>query len=83
MNFLFGIVVGVLLAIGIAYVHDSSLPSGVSTEARAIVNWQVFDESVRALREDVAEGWSRLTGQPRPRDTNRANERSDLGEARL
>lgn len=82
MNFLFGLVVGVLLAVGVAYVHDASLPAGAGTEARAIVNWQVFDDNVRSLREDVADGWSRLTGQSRDR-SERRGDRSDRGEAKL
>lgn len=65
MNFLAGLVFGVLVAVAAAYVHDSSLPEGASRQERALVNWTVFDGEMRTLREEIAQGWDRLTGRAR------------------
>ena len=78
MNFLIGLVFGLFLAVGAAYVHDASLPAGPDATARAIVNWEAFDADMQALRANVAEGWSSLTGQkPAPRDER--TEREETG----
>ena len=42
MRFLNGVVIGFLLAIGLAYWHDRSLPVDGEGAARALVNWEVF-----------------------------------------
>ncbi|MFO1114145.1 MAG: hypothetical protein U1E28_00550 [Beijerinckiaceae bacterium] len=65
MNFLVGLVFGVLVAVGAAYVHDASLPEGPARQERALVNWTVFDGEMKTLREDLAQGWDRLTGRAR------------------
>ena len=75
MRFLLGLILGVCLAIGVAYVHDSSISGGARAQDRPIVNWESLDANVRALREDVAEGWTRLTGSKRTPE-----ERSQRGE---
>ena len=64
MNFIFGLVVGVVVAVGAAYIHDSSLPPG-DADGRAIVNWQVFNADARGVRDGVTHGWRRLTGEVR------------------
>jgi hypothetical protein len=76
MNFLLGLVLGALIAVGAAYVHDTSLPPA-EREARAIVNWDAFDADMKSLREDMADGWSRLTGRKRVREER--TEREEIG----
>ena len=64
MRFLTGLNVGFLLAIGVAYVHDSS-HSGPSPEgaAQTLVNWDVFGREVAVVNTWVQEQIARLNGQ--------------------
>lgn len=60
MNILVGLILGLLVAIGGAYVHDSAIaPSDRDT--RALVNWNAFNAEMRSLNESVSNGWERLT----------------------
>lgn len=61
MNFILGLVVGVFLSIGIAYVHDATI-SGPDRDARALVNWTAFDAEVRSTSESISGAWDRLMG---------------------
>ena len=56
MRMFFGIIVGVVLTIGAAYVSDS-----IRTE-RPVVNWDVVNHGLKALSSTVQGGWARLTG---------------------
>ena len=61
MRFLTGIVVGAVLTIGVAYIHDSALGTpSPDRDARTLVNWSAFDDQMRDLRETLAVGWNRL-----------------------
>jgi hypothetical protein len=64
MRFLFGIIVGALLTIGVAYLHDTatagSLNGPAGVEAR-MVNWDVVNRNVAALSQGVRQDWDRLT----------------------
>ena len=62
MRLILGIVIGAFLTIGIAYVHDSGLSGPApDREARALVNWTVFNAQMRGLNENIAIGWNKLT----------------------
>ena len=63
MRFALGLIVGVLITIAAAYLHDAALPSGA--DARPMVNWDVVDRSVHDLSETVREQWARLVGGAR------------------
>jgi hypothetical protein len=63
MNFLLGLLFGVFVTIGAAYVHDASVGGVERHDPRLIVNWDALDADIKGLRDDVAEGWSRLTGR--------------------
>ncbi|HEX4768878.1 MAG TPA: hypothetical protein VH414_21645 [Lichenihabitans sp.] len=52
MRFLFGLVVGALLVVGAAYVHDASVDPTRSPGAQTMVNWPVVSENLRGLN-----GW--------------------------
>ena len=71
MRFLFGIIVGVALTVGVAFLSDtwSTGPTTASTTGSAsavvqdhpMVNWDVVGERVRIVRERVTEAWNTLS----------------------
>jgi hypothetical protein len=64
MRFLVGLIVGVLLTIGAAYVHDSWV-AGPDTQDRRMVNWDVVQRSFHELGSELKAEWNKLTGHPR------------------
>lgn len=64
MRMFFGIIVGVFLTIGAAYVYDSvrDTSGAEGTAARPVVNWDVVNHELRNLSSAVQDGWARLTG---------------------
>jgi hypothetical protein len=63
MRLVFGIILGVLITIGAAYVHDSSATGpGPDTEDRRMVNWDVVHKDFRDLGAKLSAEWNRLTG---------------------
>jgi hypothetical protein len=67
MRMFFGIILGIVLTIGAAYVADSvrNTSGGEGTFDRPIVNWDVLGHSVKSLTSTVQDGWARLTGRPK------------------
>jgi hypothetical protein len=65
MRFVVGFVLGVLLTIGAAYVHDSRATGpGSGTESHRMVNWDVVQRTFLALGAKLGAEWDRLTGPP-------------------
>ena len=63
MRFTTGIIVGVLLTIGAAYVTDATrTASGSDGEARRMVNWSVVSANMQDLSSNVHGAWTRLVG---------------------
>ncbi len=63
MQALIGIIVGVFLTIGVAYVHDATItppPPGSAAVERPMVNWDVVTVSWRDLKLRVETGWRKL-----------------------
>ena len=65
MQTLLGIIIGVFLTIGVAYVHDTNLSpnppvSGPATVERPMVNWDVVSVNWRDLKARVETGWRKL-----------------------
>jgi len=62
MNLLLGIVVGILLTIGTAFIADAYSAPEVTTEncSRQIVNWDVAKERLHDTTSSIAVGWDRL-----------------------
>jgi predicted membrane protein len=60
-----GVIIGILLTIGTAYVVDSFRPSSSTDElaTRPMVNWDVVDHNLHGVSARVQEGWTRLTGR--------------------
>jgi len=61
MRFLFGIIVGILLTVGSAYLFDNSR-GGEGVTGR-MVNWDVVQAQLKILSSNIQDGWSRLTGR--------------------
>ena len=68
MRFLNGVVVGVLLAIGVAYWHDRGLASAPDAAAHELVNWQEFGRSVSAAGDWIQAQFAQLSGSLHRRD---------------
>jgi hypothetical protein len=58
MRFILGIIIGVLLTVGGAYVADAV----AGTEAKPMVNWDVVVRNVNALTDLARAGWKRIAG---------------------
>jgi hypothetical protein len=68
MRFFFGIVVGIALTIGVAYVHDLSYAAtapapGETVAAKPFVNWDSVGLNARAAAAAIREKWDKLTGK--------------------
>jgi len=71
MRVLFGIILGVALTVGVAFLSDtwSTGPTTTATtgsatavvETHPMVNWDVVGERVRIVRERVTEAWNTLS----------------------
>lgn len=63
MRVFIGIIVGILLTVGTAYLVDAMRPApgpdAVAT--RPMVNWDVVEQNFHSLSSRVQEGWIRLT----------------------
>ncbi len=62
MRFILGVIVGALLTIGFAYVHDTRLEETASTE-RPFVNWDAVGTSAHTATIAMREEWDRLTAK--------------------
>jgi hypothetical protein len=59
MNLLFGIILGVLLTIGTAFMADAFVTSDVTADtcSRQIVNWDIAKERLHETTASIATGW--------------------------
>lgn len=64
MRFITGLVVGVLLTVGTAYVVDSvrAAPGPDHAGNERMVNWDVVNTNMRGLSTSVQETWTKLVG---------------------
>ena len=63
MRFIFGFVIGALVVIGAAYIHDASIDPVKDPTAHAMVNWQVVSDNMRGLNDWLHDQWAWLSGQ--------------------
>jgi hypothetical protein len=66
MRTLFGIVIGIALTIGVAFVHDNNVvpdPANPRLQDRQIVNWDVFSAVARDLQDALGRAFHSLTGK--------------------
>jgi hypothetical protein len=68
MRVLFGIILGVALTVGAAFISDTwstgaatTTGSGTTLEHRTIVNWNVVGDNMRIVRRRAHETWTALT----------------------
>lgn len=63
MRVFFGIIVGIFLTIGAAYVYDTlrGTSSAEGTAARPLVNWDVANEDFKTFSAAIQDRWARLT----------------------
>jgi hypothetical protein len=59
MRFIFGIIVGCALTLGVAYITDAT--SGSPPE-KPMVNWDVVAKHVDAVTALAREGWKKIAG---------------------
>ena len=62
MNLLLGLVIGVLLTIGTAFIADAFTTGEVTSEtcSKQIVNWDVAKERLHESTASIQIGWDRL-----------------------
>ncbi len=67
MRILFGLVLGIILTVGAAYVTDSmrNTSGGEASAERPLVNWEVAHHDIESLSAMIQDGWARLTGHPK------------------
>ena len=58
MRFIFGIVVGALLTVGVAYVGDTVIGSAT---AKPLVNWDVVGTATGKITSFAGEQWNKYT----------------------
>ncbi|MCI0466209.1 MAG: hypothetical protein L0Y57_04280 [Beijerinckiaceae bacterium] len=65
MRMFFGIILGVILTIGAAYIYDSvrNTSGGEGTFDRPVVNWDVLSHGIKNVGTTVQDGIGRLTGK--------------------
>ena len=61
MRLFFGIILGIALTVGGAYVADTMTGTG----AARMVNWDVVSKNFDDVTSAVREGWKKLTGSTR------------------
>ena len=64
MRLIFGIILGVALTIGGAFILDALRPAAGpdGVETRPMVNWDVVQERCKSFSTSVQDGWNRVTG---------------------
>jgi hypothetical protein len=66
MRLLLGIIIGIGLTIGVAYLHDSGSTADASSNAiaaRPMVNWDVVDANWQRATSRVRREWDRLAAK--------------------
>jgi len=64
MRILIGLILGCLLTVGAAWIHDRDIDPAVSgAETRRMVNWDVVDQNVQQLTAGLRGEWDRLTNR--------------------
>jgi hypothetical protein len=64
MRFITGLLVGIVMTIGAAYVADAmhAAPGDGAGGTRRMVNWEVVSDNLGDLSSDVRSAWARLVG---------------------
>jgi hypothetical protein len=64
MRMFLGIILGIVLTVGTAFIVDGlrPAPGPDGVEVRPMVNWDVVQERCKSFSTAVQDGWNRLTG---------------------
>jgi hypothetical protein len=64
MNLFAGIILGILLTIGTAFITDAVATPKVTSDtcSKQVVNWDIAKERLHSTTESIRVGWNRLTG---------------------
>lgn len=64
MRFMTGLIIGILLTIGTAYVVDAmhGTPGPEERDAQRMVNWVVVGDNLHGLSMDVQSAWAHVVG---------------------
>ena len=65
MRLLFGIILGIAITLGVAFLHDNNVPPDPPSSAaaeRQIVNWDILGDVARDQMAGIRRLWNRLTG---------------------
>jgi hypothetical protein len=65
MRLLFGIILGIVITLGAAFLHDNNVPPdppSATTGERQIVNWDILGDVARDQAAGIRRLWNRLTG---------------------
>ena len=64
MRLLFGIILGIVITLGAAFLHDNNVPPDPpsTTAERQIVNWDILGDVARDQVAGIRRLWNRLTG---------------------
>jgi hypothetical protein len=75
MRLFFGIIIGIVLTVGGAYIADSmqSAPPAGSTLSTHMVNWDVVQQRLADLGSAVHGAWDKITGKPAPAPATTTN----------
>lgn len=69
MRFLTGLIVGILLTIGTAYVVDSTKATAAEDKSsQKMVNWAVVSENLRGLTSEIHDAWTFFVGKAKEVD---------------
>ena len=69
MRFITGLIAGVLLTIGTAYVSDATrVPTEKDGVASHMVNWDVVSANMQGLSQGIRDAWAHLTGGAQTND---------------
>jgi hypothetical protein len=63
MRVFFGIILGALLTVAVAFITDNwrTNPTNTAADQRVMVNWDVVGENLRGVRHRAHEVWTKLS----------------------
>ena len=66
MRLIFGVILGIAITLGVAFVHDNNVPPdpiAPTGAERQIVNWDVLGEVARGQTAFIRDLWDRAFGR--------------------
>ena len=64
MRLILGMILGIALTVGVAYVSDTAIkPGAAGIDSRPMVTWDVVGPNVDSVMATIKQGWTKLTGE--------------------